>query len=319
MIEDPIGQEAVTRSYLRISGLPDRDLELPYIEIQGREAGPRLTVLAGVHGCEYVGMAALREFVAEVNPAKLSGVITAVPVVNLPAYTSRTSFVVPADGKNLNRCFPGDPEGTYSDVLAHHVFERFIRGADYLIDLHSGDVPETIEPLVVYDESPVSEASRQMAVAYGIQHVIKQPAAARVTAGTTSSSAADVGVPAITAESGGNGILDRQAIATHVRGLRNVVATLGMLPYEVEQAPRQIEHDHGWNWIHTPVGGWWEPIVELGKRVEKGDVLGRVSDLFGDVIHEVKAPEAGILMLITTSPAVAADGLLTILTREVAE
>jgi predicted deacylase len=276
-------------------------------------------VLAGVHGCEYVGMAALREFVAEVNPAQLSGVITAVPVVNLPAYTSRTSFVVPADGKNLNRCFPGDPKGTYSDVLAHHVFERFIRGADYLIDLHSGDVPETIEPLVVYDESPVSEASRQMAVAYGIQHVIKQPAAARVTAGTTSSSAADVGVPAITAESGGNGILDRQAIATHVRGLRNVVSTLGMLPYEVEQAPRQIEHDHGWNWIHTPVGGWWEPLVELGKRVEKGDVLGRVSDLFGDVIHEVKAPEAGILMLITTSPAVAANGLLTILTREVAE
>jgi predicted deacylase len=319
MIEDSRGQEAVTRSYLRISGLPDRDLELPYIEIKGREAGPRLTVLAGVHGCEYVGMAALREFLAEVNPAKLSGVITAVPVVNLPAYTSRTPFVVPADGKNLNRCFPGDPNGTYSDVLAHHVFERFIRGADYLIDLHSGDVPETIEPLVVYDESPVSEAARQMAVAYGIQHVIKQPAAARVTAGTTSSSAADVGVPAITAESGGNGILDRQAIATHVRGLRNVVSTLGMLPYEVEQAPRQIEHDHGWNWIHTPVGGWWEPLVELGKRVEKGDVLGRVSDLFGDVIHEVKALEAGILMLITTSPAVAADGLLTILTREVAE
>ncbi|UZX04666.1 succinylglutamate desuccinylase [Arthrobacter sp. CDRTa11] len=319
MIEDPTGQEAVTRSYLRIPGLPDRDLEVPYIEIRGREAGPRLTVLAGVHGCEYVGMAALREFVAEVNPAKLSGVITAVPVVNLPAYTSRTPFVVPADGKNLNRCFPGDTKGTYSDVLAHHVFERFIRGADYLIDLHSGDVPETIEPLVVYDESPVSEAARQMAVAYGIQHVIKQPAAGRVTAGTTSSSAADVGVPAITAEAGGNGILDRQAIATHVRGLRNVAATLGMLPYEVEQAPRQIEHDHGWNWIHTPVGGWWEPLVELGKRAEKGDVLGRVSDLFGDVIHEVKAPEAGILMLITTSPAVAADGLLTILTREVAE
>jgi predicted deacylase len=319
MIEDPRGQEAVTRGYLRIPGLPDGDLEVPYIEIQGREAGPRLTVLAGVHGCEYVGMAALREFVAEVNPAKLSGVITAVPVVNLPAYTSRTPFVVPADGKNLNRCFPGDPKGTYSDVLAHHVFERFIRGADYLIDLHSGDVPEAIEPLVVYDESPVSEAARRMAVAYGTQHVIKQPAAARVTAGTTSSSAADAGVPAITAESGGNGILDRQAIATHVRGLRNVAATLGMLPYEVEQAPRQIEHDHGWNWIHTPVGGWWEPFVELGKRAEKGDVLGRVSDLFGDVIHEVKALEAGIPMLITTSPAVAADGLLTILTREVAE
>lgn len=319
MIEGPTSQDAVTRGYLRVPGLPEGDLEVPYVTIEGRSTGPRLTVLAGVHGCEYVGMAALREFIAEVNPAELSGIITAVPVVNLPAYTSRTPFVVPADGKNLNRCFPGDPKGTYSDVLAHHVFERFIRGADYLIDLHSGDVPEAIEPLVVYDESPVSEAARRIAVAYGTRHVIKQPAAARVTAGTTSAAAADAGVPAITAESGGNGILDRQAVANHVRGLRNVVATLGMLPYDVEPAPRQIEHDHGWNWIHTPVGGWWQPVVELGKSAEKGDVLGRVSDLFGDVIHEVKALEAGIPLLITTSPAVAADGLLMILTREVAE
>jgi len=312
-------QGAVTRRSLRIPGLPGGELELPYVTIQGGTAGPRLTVLAGVHGCEYVGMAALREFVAEINPAALMGTITAVPVVNLPAYTSRTPFVVPADGKNLNRCFPGDPKGTYSDVLAHHLFENFIRGADYLIDLHSGDVPEAIEPLVVYDESPVSEAARRIAVAYGIQHVIKQPASARVTAGTTSSAAADAGVPAITAESGGNGILDPEAVATHVRGLRNVVATLGMLPYEVEQPPRQIEHDNGWNWIHTPIGGWWQPLVQLGERVEKGDVLGQVSDLFGDVIHEVKALEAGIPMLITTCPPVAADGLLMILTREVAE
>jgi predicted deacylase len=319
MMKDPTSQGAVSRGYLPISGLPDGSLDLPYIEIQGRETGPRLTVLAGVHGCEYVGMAALREFVAEVNPAELMGIITAVPVVNLPAFTSRTPFVVPADGKNLNRCFPGDPKGTYSDVLAHHVFERFIRGADYLVDLHSGDVPEAVEPLVVYDESPVSEAARRMAVAYGTRHVIRQPAAARVTAGTTSAAAADAGVPAIIAESGGNGIVDRQAVATHVRGLRNVVATLGMLPYDVEQTPRQVEHDDGWNWIYTPVGGWWQPLVELGKRTEKGDVLGRVSDLFGDVIQEVKAPEAGIPMIITTSPAVVADGLLIALTPEVSE
>jgi predicted deacylase len=92
-----------------------------------------------------------------------------------------------------------------------------------------------------------------------------------------------------------------------------------MLPYEVEQPPRQIEHDNGWNWIHTPIGGWWQPLVQLGERTEKGDVLGQVSDLFGDVIHEVKALEAGIPMLITTSPPVAADGLLMILTREGAE
>ena len=317
MVDDPIGQGGVTRGHLRIPGLHDGDVELPFVQIHGPAPGPRLTLLAGVHGCEYAGMAALREFIAEIDAAELAGAITAVPVVNLPAYTSRTPFVVPADGKNLNRSFPGNPEGTFSEVLAHHVFERFIRGADYLIDLHSGDVPEALEPVVVYDESPVSEAARQIALAYGTQHVIRQPATARVTAGTTSAAAADAGIPAIIAEAGGNGIVDRQAVATHVRGLRNVAATLGMLPYRVERAPDQVEHNAGWNWIYTPVGGWWQPLAELGKRVEEGDVLGRVSDLFGDVIHEVTALEPGIPMFVTTSPAVVAEGLLIALTQEV--
>lgn len=319
MHDDFRSQEAVVRGHFHIAALPGGGLDLPYIEIHGGEPGPRLTMLAGVHGCEYAAMAALREFVAEVNPAELRGIITAVPVVNLPAYLSRTPFIVPMDGKNLNRCFPGDPNGSFSDVLAHHVFERFIREADFVVDLHSGDVPEAIEPVVIYDESPVGEAARRIAVAYGTQHVIRQPAASRVTTGTTSSAAADAGVPAITAEAGGGGIIDRKAVAIHVRGLRNVAATLGMLPYDVEQTPGQAEHDQGWSWIHSPVGGWWQPSVELGKPVSKGELLGQVSDLFGDVIHKVKATHAGIPMIITTSPAIAADGLLMVLTQEVSE
>ena len=207
----------VTHGHLPISGLPQGTLDLPYIEIHGQENGPRLTVLAGVHGCEYAGMTALREFLAEVDPSTLNGTITAVPVVNIAAYMSRTPFVVPVDGKNLNRCFPGDPNGSYSDVLAHHVFERFIGGADFVIDLHSGDVPEAIEPVVIYDESSVAEDARRIALAYGTRHVIRQPASARVTTGTTSSAAADAGIPAITAEAGGNGIIDRQAVAVHFK------------------------------------------------------------------------------------------------------
>ncbi|MDR6687767.1 putative deacylase [Arthrobacter sp. 1088] len=310
-------QEPVIRGHFHIPALPGGGLDVPYIEIHGRETGPRLTVLAGVHGCEYAAMAALREFVSEVNPAELRGIITAVPVVNVPAYMGRTPFVVPVDGKNLNRCFPGDPKGSFSDVLAHHVFERFIRGADYVIDLHSGDLPEAIEPVVIYDESPVGEAARRIAVAYGTQHVIRQPSDARVTTGTTSSAAADAGIPAITAEAGGSGIIDPKAVAIHVMGLRNVAATLGMLPYDVEQTRGQTEHQQGWSWIRSPVGGWWQPTVELGKPVSKGGLLGQVSDLFGDVIHEVRANQAGIPMIITTSPAIAADGLVMVLTQEV--
>lgn len=307
---------SVIRDHFPIPELGE-GLELPYIEIHGAHDGPRLTLLAGVHGCEYAGMAALRAFIAGVDPAELHGTITAVPVVNLPAYRNRTPFVVPVDGKNLNRCFPGDPNGTYSDVLAHHVFERFIRGADYVIDLHAGDLPEALEAMAIYDESPVVETARRMALAFGTNHVIKQPAAARTIGGSTSVAAADAGVPAIIGEAGGNGIADEHSIAIHLRGLRNVASELGMLPYAQEPALNQIEHDTGWNWLYTPVGGWWEPLAELDKHVEEGEVVGLVSDLFGDVIHEVKAPEAGTPLFITTSPAVVSEGLLMALAREV--
>src|SRR5262249_20164345 len=84
-------------------------LEVPVIELTGAAGGPRLTVLAGVHGCEYASMAAVREWARGLEHRGLRGRVVAVPVLNLPAFRARSPFVVPDDGKNLNRCFPGDP------------------------------------------------------------------------------------------------------------------------------------------------------------------------------------------------------------------
>lgn len=130
----------ITRQTLRIPEL-DNGLQIPYFDIRGEQDGPRLTVLAGVHGAEYASIAAAREFVSSLDVSQVSGQIVVVPVVNVPAFWARSAFVVPADGKNLNRSFPGDPAGSYSEVLAHTVFEQLVLGSDYLVDLHAGDLP----------------------------------------------------------------------------------------------------------------------------------------------------------------------------------
>src|SRR5207302_5942575 len=83
--------------------------EVPVIELTGAADGPRLTVLAGVHGCEYASMAGVRRWARSLEERDLRGRVVAVPVLNLPAFRARTPFLVPDDGKNLNRCFPGDP------------------------------------------------------------------------------------------------------------------------------------------------------------------------------------------------------------------
>lgn len=298
---------------LVIDDLPG-GLRIPYVDVRGIEDGPHLTVIAGVHGTEYTSIAAVREFARSLDPALVSGRITAVPLVNVPAFWARSPFVVPHDGKNLNRCFPGDPAGSYAEVLAHHLTEAFIANTHYLIDVHAGDLPEALEPFVMYEESPVEGAARDLALAYGLGHLVRQSAASRTVAGSTCAAAADLGVPGIVAEAGQNGLMDRASVKRHLKGLTNVARHVGVLPGVPElQAPPQ-EHE-GWHWLRTHSAGWWEPAVPVGAEVKAGALLGTVSELLGGVLQEVRAPEAGVLLFLTTSPAVEADGLLLGLAR----
>ena len=126
-------------------------LDVPLVEITGAGDGPLLTVIAGVHGCEYASMAGVRRWLRSLETRDLRGRVRAVPVLNLPAFWARTPFVVPDDGKNLNRCFPGDPAGTLADRLAYAAFTQLITGSDAYIDAHCGDMVEALEPFALYD------------------------------------------------------------------------------------------------------------------------------------------------------------------------
>ena len=289
--------------------LPQATLQVPYVTVTGEQPGPHLTVIAGVHGTEYTSIAAAREFARSLDAAVVRGTITVAPLVNPAAFWARSPFVVPLDGKNLNRSFPGDPGGSAAEVLAHRLTKAFIEPADYLLDLHAGDLPEALEPFALYDESPVEAQARQMAIAYGLGHVVRQTRAARTVGGSTSAVAADLGKPAITAESGQNGILERVAVDRHLAGLAGVCAHLGVLPGEPKTASAPREHE-GWDWLRTPVAGWWEPTVATGENVAAGQLIGVVGDVLGGGRHEVRSPSDGVPLFVTSSPAVEADGLL---------
>ena len=148
-------------------------LDVPAFELKGAADGPRLSLIGGIHGCEYSSIAAVTRVMRELDPAELSGTITAVPVVSMDSFTQRSPFVVPADGKNLNRSFPGDPDGSYTDRLAHDIFTQLIEPADALIDLHGGDLVEALEPFTLYS----SEAARGLALAFNLPYVVDSPPA----------------------------------------------------------------------------------------------------------------------------------------------
>jgi predicted deacylase len=104
------------------------------------------------------------------------------------------------------------------------------------------------------------------------------------------------------------------AVDRHLVGLTNVARSVGVLPGDALPMQSVREHD-GWHWLRSPVAGWWEPAVPVGGEVAAGDLLGTVSEICGGVLAEVRAPEAGVPLFLTTSPAVVADGLLLGLAR----
>jgi predicted deacylase len=288
-------------------------LEVPVIELTGAGDGPRLTVIAGVHGCEYASMDGVRKWASQLEDRELHGRVVAVPVLNLPSFRARSPFIVPDDGKNLNRCFPGDPAGTLADRLAYAAFTELIAGSDALIDVHAGDMVEALEPFALYDAGPAEDRARALATAYGLGYVIRQaPGPGRAVGGSTSAAAAEAGIPAITAEAGGCGLVERAAVEAHVRGLNGVLTALGMAgPPPAASPARPPAYLERFLWLRCADEGWWEPAVSPGEAVAEGQLLGTVSSLDGGrILQTITAPAAGVPMFITSSPAVAADGLL---------
>ncbi|MFN2629188.1 MAG: succinylglutamate desuccinylase/aspartoacylase family protein, partial [Gaiellaceae bacterium] len=126
----------------------------------------------------------------------------------------------------------------------------------------------------------------------------------------TSSAAAAVGVPAVIAEAGGCGLLEDEAVRLLAHGVGGALRRLGMLPGEPRPPRADLLSVGRFVWLRSANEGWWEPAVRTGQEVAASALLGTVKNLYGDAVEEIRAPEDGVPLFITSSPAVAADGLL---------
>lgn len=285
--------------------------EWPYTTIVGREPGPQMTIIAGVHGCEYVSIHAAMRLAAELDPATLRGRVLIVPVVNPPAFQERTPFVCPIDGKNPNRVFPGDPEGTFSEVLADFIFQTCIVGSDAFIDLHGGDMVEALTPfaIIAADAAPeVVARSGALAEAFGLGYTVYNRSAPGQRGGMTYAAAAAIGVPGLIAEAGQIGQLTMPDVELLVNGSRRALHAAGNLPGPaVIPGTRRIDQ---FDWCYTKAAGFWVAAVRAGDDIRAGQEIGRVLSLSGETLETITAPASGVILFLTTSAAVKANGLL---------
>lgn len=263
---------------------PAEGLEIPFTIVEGARPGPCLVVTAGVHGSEYCSIeAALR--VMATDPADLAGTLVVLPIVNLGGFRARSIYVMPEDGRNLNRMFPGKPDGTASERMAHWLMTRVFPQADAYLDLHGGDLDECLTPFSIFpgDSAP----SRALAEVFGLPVGV---AAAR--GGNSISGAAMAGVPAVLAEVGGNGIWTEAGVGQLVGGVRRVMRHLGMLEGAVPPAPGGFAVV-GFLVPKAGVSGLWYPAKGLGEVAAAGETLGEIRDVFGAVRETVTAEKPG--------------------------
>jgi predicted deacylase len=302
MIPNPQPGESV-RQIVTVPGI-EPPWAIPVTVVRGLGDGPQLTVTAGIHAAEYPGIAAAIRLGREINPENLQGTLVIAAPVNLPGFYERSLYVNPVDGKNINRVFPGRPDGSPAERVAHFLMTEVIAGSDALVDLHGGDMVEALVPFALYMTSSgedVERRSREIAGAYDLDYIIAGPPG--TVAGAAYAAAAAAGVPAVIAEVGQQGIYDQVSVARHLHGLRNVLIRLGMLTGVVERKVRPT-YLSGSKSLHTDRDATYHPFIEVGEQVEEGQTIGELRDLFGETLQVLKAPAAGPVLFLVTSLAV---------------
>ncbi len=295
--------------YLEVPALNDSGARIPVSLVRGTSNGPILALIAGTHGYEYPGITALQRLRQSIDPGALRGTLLLVHIANPPSFYGRTIYTSPADGKNLNRVFPGRADGTLSERIAHAITTEVIAKADFLVDLHAGDGNEALRPYVympVTGDARLDAATRGMALAFGLDHIVIDATRIAPPEATqfVDMTALAHGIPAITTETGQLGLNDAHSIALAEHGIRNLMRHLGMLEGTAEPNPGVVWLKD-YQVITSPVTGIFRATVRDGYAVAEGGVLGELYDAFGARVGEVRAPFAGVVnYVIGTPPAV---------------
>jgi predicted deacylase len=284
--------------FLEVSGT---DVRMPVTVVCGVNDGATLLVTAGIHGGEYPSIEAAIRFAAELRPEDVSGRLIVLPLVSPEAFHARRQYVLPADGKNVNRQFPGRAAGSVSERIAHTVVTQAARHADAWIDLHGGDIHEALVPVVGYLEEGapnVRARAHAMAEVFGIDHMIHP----KDLPGTTFKTAVALGIPCIIAEAGQCGRLDEESVGRLVQGCANVARHLGILTGSAAPA-RRLTAFREYPWVRAEHAGCWYPAVGIGETVRRGQRVGLIKDYFGNLVAEYSAPADGMVLLLATSMA----------------
>ena len=301
------GQKAT--GFIQVPGGVDAALDIPVIVVNGSQPGPTLALLAGAHGTEYASIIALMKLAEAADPATVSGTLIVVPLLNVASFLQKVPHLNPVDGKNMNRLYPGKPDGTQTERALWAITKQVLEKCDYLIDFHGGDLDENMRKYSYWPDTGndrLDATSRGMVLAFGFDHIIIQhnhPTDPRTPGVTTvTRQAQNLGKPAIAVEAGHAGTTHAEDVDALMGGCWQVMRHLKMLP----GVATRVEHPL-WIGRYAVVtsdrDGVFFPLVVPEAYVKQGTTIGYMTDFFGNKVWDVTAPLSGVVIYIGAVPS----------------
>lgn len=270
---------------------------IPICVIRNGE-GPTALLTGGNHGDEYEGPLALHDLARTLDPKNVSGTVIIVPAMNYPAFRAGTR-TSPIDKGNMNRSFPGRPDGTVTEKIADYFQRHLLPRADIVLDFHSGGKTLDFLPFCAAHVLPDKEQERK---AFAAVAAFSAPYSMRMieidTVGMYDTAAEDMGKVFVTTELGGGGTSRAETVRIARRGTLNVLRHAGIVAGALETQPTR--------WLDMPSGdcfsfaeddGLIETMIDLGESVEAGQVVARIHPVgrTGGVLQEIRAKMSGLL------------------------
>jgi len=288
---------------------------LPVSIVKGKKDGPVFTIVAGVHGFEYPPIVATQELMQQIKTEELSGTILFIPIANRGSFFTRTPFINPQDQKNLNGAFPGDSNGTITQRLAHIITENIIPVSDVFLDIHGGDANEDLIPFVCYynneNRPEQTQRAKELSETSGFEYVVSYPYTITddEPAKYAFKQAVQYGKTALSIESGKLGNVQKEAVGLIKTGVYNMLHEMKMYGKGTGANPNIIQLNNQ-TYIKSTEQGIFYSNLKAGDSVEEGDIVGYITDEFGETLKEYKALASGIILYKIATPPVNVDDTL---------
>lgn len=287
---------------INIARLPSHtQIDTPIYVSRSKEEGPTLALMAGMHGDEINGTEIVRRIIDQGLNKVERGTVVCMPVINVYGFINYSREV--PDGKDVNRSFPGSKSGSLASRVAYHLMNDVVPFIDYGVDFHTGGAMRSNYPQI---RTVLREPHNvELANAFCAPFTIDSP----FRSNSLRSEAFRKGKSILVFEGGESLRFDMQAIEEGVSGTQRLMKHLGMIDLAPE--PKELNRViWSTSWIRAQHAGLFQPNVQSGQLVHRGEWVGTITDPFGEFKEEVKATETGYVIGLNNSPVISAGDAL---------